>query len=166
MWYLGVCEGHQGLVSVRATGGTHTLQRRQANGHRCHLSLWTGRTSAVAVFVLRKLSNSKLEPVRFLGTFMPNTVMGRGHCMCHRGETLHPNQLSAAQFSSSTGPNANRRGLRKHILYKFFESLLQQWEPQVKTAMYSLACIQALPRQPEAQEIKQVSWLTFYRRGK
>ena len=108
MWYLGVCEGSQGLVSARATGGTHILQRRQANGHRCHLSLWSGRkTSAVAVSVPRQLRNSKREPVRFLGTFMSDAVTGRGHCRCHRGETLHPNRLTAIQFSSSTGPSAN-----------------------------------------------------------
>lgn len=96
MWYVGVCEGSQGPVSVRATGGTQALQRRQANGRRRHLSLWPGRkSSAVAVFVLRKLRNSKLEPVRFLGTFMSTTVMGRGHCRCHRGKTLHPNWLTA-----------------------------------------------------------------------
>lgn len=96
MWYLGVCEGSQGLVSARATGGTHSLQRRQANGRRRHLSLWSGRkTSAGAGFVPRKLWNSKGERVRFCRTFMSTTVKGRGHCRCHRGETLLLKWLTA-----------------------------------------------------------------------
>lgn len=59
MWYLGVCEGRQGRVSARATGGTHSLWRRQANGQRHHLSRWSGRkTLAGTDFVPRKLWNS------------------------------------------------------------------------------------------------------------
>lgn len=140
MWYLGVCEGHQGLVSARATGGTHTLQRRQANGQRRHLSLWSGRqTSAATVSTWRKLRNSKGEPAGSLGPSVVVTVTGRGHCRCHGGGTLRPNWLTAVWFSKAMGANWSKR-----ILHKAFESYFGSGSRKQR----------ALPCQSEAQGIE------------
>lgn len=46
MQYLSAREGSQGLASVRATGATHTQQRRQERGCGRHLSPWAGRNTS------------------------------------------------------------------------------------------------------------------------